>query len=102
MYANYLYKNINKEHKINNIIDGLKHNDILKIKNNLFNDLEEVALSLDNKLKEIFLDLINQKVNVHVSGSGPTLFVINPEKYEKNAIFSLKNVTIIETKTVMK
>ena len=73
----YKYNGDDKKEKIDNIINALKYCDIFSLKQNIFNDLTRVALSLNNQLENIFNDL-KTKTDIYLSGSGPTMFIINP------------------------
>ena len=79
VYKAYKYDGITKKDKIENIIKSLENCDIFSLKQNIFNDLTKVALSLNNELKEIFNNL-KTKTDIYLSGSGPTMFIINPTK----------------------
>lgn len=78
VYQNYIYKGISKKENIKNIIAALEINNINMLVNNIFNDLALVSISLNEELKEIYTTL-NYK-NLFVSGSGPTMFIINPSE----------------------
>ncbi len=78
IYKKYQYKNESKQDKINNIIDGLKENDIDKLNNNIFNDLEEVSLNSSKELNDLYLLLKKNGYKPFISGSGPSLFILNP------------------------
>ena len=78
VYKKYKYKNEPKAEKINNIIDALKEGDTSKLQNNIFNDLEEVSLSMSKELNELYTLLKDNGYKPFVSGSGPSMFIINP------------------------
>ncbi len=78
VYENYNYDGVSKKEKIDNIIDSLKNNDIDKLKQNIFNDLTVPALKLNKELKILYNNL-KKEYDVYLSGSGPTLFIINPK-----------------------
>lgn len=78
VYKKYKYNNESKEGKINNIIDALKTGDIEKLSNNIFNDLEEVSLSLSKDLNELYQVLRKNGYKPFVSGSGPSMYILNP------------------------
>ena len=88
VYKNYVYDNISKKNKIEKIIESLYNNNIEQLKNNIFNDLENVALALEPKLKAIYDLLLNNGLKPFVSGSGPTIFLINEDM---NKIDLIKN-----------
>ena len=98
VYKNYIYQKVNKEEKINNIIKALKTNDISLLKDNIFNDLESVALKLNKELKDIYDMVLSFNIKPYVSGSGPTIFLLNEdisvvnkikEKLDKDSFFYL-------------
>ncbi len=78
VYKKYKYKNEPKGERINNIIDALKENDLEKLGNNIFNDLEEVSLSLSKDLNDLYSLLKKNGYKPYVSGSGPSMFLLNP------------------------
>ena len=87
VYMHYKWDGQLKKDLINIVINSLKNNDIPLLKASIFNDLTQVALSLNTELSSIYNSLKN-KTNVYVSGSGPTMFIINPSDEIYN---SLKN-----------
>ncbi len=89
VYQNYVYLGESKEKKIYNLIEALKTNDILKLKENIFNDLAKIALSLSKELKELYDLLKEVGVHPYVSGSGPTMYLIAPTKEEIEKVKSV-------------
>ncbi len=79
VYKAYKYDGSNKEDKINNILNALENNDFYLLENNIFNDLTTPALGLNEELNDIY-SYLKQVSNIHLSGSGPTMFIINPTK----------------------
>lgn len=78
VYKNYVYEGISKEEKIKNIIDSLKEKNVEKLKENIFNDLEKTAIEVKPKLKASYEFLIHLGCHPYVSGSGPTMYLIDP------------------------
>lgn len=78
VYKNYKYKNEPKGTKINNIIDALKEGNIEKLSNNIFNDLQEISLSMSKELNDLYTLLKKNDYQPFVSGSGPSMFILNP------------------------
>ena len=78
VYKKYQYKNESKGQQINNIIDGLKEGNIEKLENNIFNDLQEISLSMSKELNELYTLLKKNGYKPFVSGSGPSMFILNP------------------------
>ena len=85
VYKEYKYDGKSKSDKINNIIDALKNDDVKALKENIFNDLTTPALKLNADLCKIYND-INKTTTVFLSGSGPTLFIVEPNKTIVNKI----------------
>ena len=63
-------------------IEALRWKRIPELKNNIFNDLEKVALNVSPILKSDFELIKSLGIDVHVSGSGPTMYVIDPTMEE--------------------
>lgn len=100
VYIHYKWDGKSKKEKINNIINSLNNNDISTLKANIFNDLSKAALALNKELNSIYNSLKNI-TNIYISGSGPTMFIIEPTdelynslKKEYNGIFIEKVYTI--------
>ena len=85
VYQNYKYDGISKSDKIDNIIEALRNGDIKLLKNNIFNDLTNPALELNSELKELYTEL-NVSNKAFLSGSGPTVYLIEPTKTLVNKI----------------
>lgn len=77
IYENYVYNGISKEIEINKLLDALKEKDVTRVDELIFNDLEKVALKLSNELQESFNKIKGLSYNPHVSGSGPTIFILD-------------------------
>lgn len=67
----------------------LKNNKIDFIINNAKNDLLKPALSLNSEFDKLYNDYKSNGINIHMSGSGPSLFIINPTESE---IKKIKNI----------
>lgn len=89
VYKNYKYKNEPKGTKINNIIDALKEGDIDKLSNNIFNDLQEISLSMSKELNDLYTLLKKNDYQPFVSGSGPSMFILNPSSEDIKKIREL-------------
>lgn len=81
VYEAYEFNGESKADKIEQIIHALRNKNVIELKENIFNDLEAVALKLSPNLSKVF-EKIKEKSQVYVSGSGPTMVVINPTKEE--------------------
>ncbi len=77
VYKAYTYDGSNKKEKIDNIVKAVKYCDTFSLKTNIFNDLTKTALTLNSDLKNIYDDL-REKTDIYLSGSGPTMFIIEP------------------------
>ena len=89
VYKNYEYKGINKEKELSNLLKALENNDLDLLKNNIFNDLGEVALSLNKDMENIFVKLSLIGLKVYVSGSGPTMYIL---EYNDEDLDIIKNM----------
>lgn len=77
VYKNYQYEKCDRSLNEINIINGLKNNDIDLINKNIFNDLNKTSLLLSSDLRYLYVKLQNI-TKTHISGSGPTMFILNP------------------------
>lgn len=89
VYSIYKWDNSNKMNKIDNLIKSLEHNDLELLENNIFNDLESCSLQLSNELNKLYNEYKKLGLKPHVSGSGPTIYFINPTKLEISLIKNL-------------
>ena len=76
------------------------YQEVLKGNLNLYNDLLEPALKVSKKLKTLYDKLIEHQLPVHLSGSGSTLFILNPSQTDIAIINTIKDITFIIKKTV--
>lgn len=74
VYDAYEYVYCNRDQALSNVIEGLKHNQIDLIKNNIFNDLSKVSV-YQTPLKDIYDDIIKLGYIPFLSGSGPTIYI---------------------------
>lgn len=96
VYELYQYDKVDKTNNINNIIEGLKTNNLKLIKDNIFNDLARVSVNMTS-LEDIYNDIKELGYDVYLSGSGPTLYILgeNPDlskikaKYEDLAVLNI-------------
>lgn len=89
VYQNYKYLMEDKKVKLDNIVKALKDNNITLLKENIFNDLSISALSLNKHLKEIYDAIKSKDIDVYISGSGPTMYLIEPTKEDEAIINSI-------------
>ena len=94
VYKNYEYKGINKEKELSNILKALENNDLDLLKNNIFNDLGEVALSLNKDMENIFVKLSLIGLKVYVSGSGPTMYILDYNDEDLDIIKSMFDASV--------
>ena len=78
VYKNYSYSGIRKEKELNNIIEGLKENNSTLVIDNIFNDLTKPALFVNEDLSKLYNKLKENGLKPRISGSGPTMYLINP------------------------
>lgn len=89
VYSIYKWDNSNKYSKITNIIKALENNDLVLLEENIFNDLENCSLQLSDELNDLFYKFKELELKPHVSGSGPSMFFINPKPDEITLIKSM-------------
>ena len=89
VYKKYVFENVSKADKLENIKNALKNQDIEALEKNVFNDLEKTALELSKELKNFYDLLIKNGLHPHVTGSGPTMYLINPTKEEIKTVRDL-------------
>lgn len=90
VYKNYIYEGISKKENIDNIINAIKNCDIFSLKQNIFNDLTKTAVKLNVELDLIYNDLA-KRTDIYLSGSGPTMFIINPTTEIVDYVFKQYN-----------
>lgn len=89
VYKKYEYKGISKEKEISNLLNAIENNNHDLLKENIFNDLGEVALSLNQEMENIFVKLSLIGLKVYVSGSGPTMYILD---YSDEELEIIKNM----------
>ena len=52
----------------------------------ILNDLENVSLKLSNELNDSFNKIKSLSYNPHISGSGPTIYILNVKSIDKKNI----------------
>lgn len=89
VYKKYNYENISKADKLENVKKALENKDIELLENNVFNDLENTALSMNKDLDSFFNLLKKNGLKPHITGSGPTIYILNPTIDEINKVKAL-------------
>ena len=102
VYSNYEWDKTDKTEKINNVVSALEQGDIELLKENIFNDLEKPALKLSEELYDLYMNLDELGLKPFISGSGPTIYLINPSDEDIvliNALLQPEDF-ILKTKTL--
>lgn len=81
VYQNYEYEGLENKERIDLTIEALKTNNLELLEENIFNDLTKPALKLNKELNLMFKKL-SKNHKIHLSGSGPTMFILNPKDKE--------------------
>lgn len=89
VYANYVYDNIDDNCTIEKIIKAMEEKDINLLDELIFNDLENVAIRIEPRLKEIFDKISGLSYIPHVSGSGPSIYILNAKTLDMETIKNL-------------
>lgn len=92
VYQNYKYDGESKKESIDNILKALKNNNSKLLKENLFNDLSLPALNLNKDMQDIYIKLSLVDLNPFVSGSGPTMFILNPKESDIELVKTILDV----------
>ena len=101
VYQNYVWSGLSKELNINALLESIKNKDVDKVDELIFNDLENVSLKLSSELNESFNKIKSLSYNPHISGSGPTIFILNVKSVDKRNIEELfPNYQIILCNTI--
>lgn len=82
-------KKNNYTNELQNLLEALNENNYEKLNENIFNDLFDSAIFIEPKLLEIKSQLEKFAKNVHMSGSGSTLFIISKDKKQLKKIKKL-------------
>lgn len=90
VYDNYIYNGISKNVELQNLLEAIKNKDYDEIDKWIFNDLQETALRLSPALAELFQKIDNLSYIPHISGSGPTIFLLNAKYVD------LENIKVLD------
>ncbi len=94
VYKNYKYEGISKDKELSNLLKALENDDLELLKNNIFNDLGDVALKLSNDMNNIFVKLSLLGLKVYVSGSGPTMYILDYDNDNLDIIKEMLDASI--------
>lgn len=89
VYQNYVYSGEYKQNQIRSLIEALSTMDYDQIDELIFNDLQETALKLSPALEELYNKIDGLSYIPHISGSGPTLFILNAKYIDLENIKAL-------------
>jgi len=77
-----------KPHDVNILISYLKRNDVPSLNRNIYNQLIEIVMNSYGLVSGFKADLLKSGLkNVHMSGSGATLFTTFKKESEAQAVF---------------
>lgn len=77
VYQNYQYEVCDRSVYEENIYKALKENNSQLLDEYIFNDLNKTSLLLSSDLRYSYT-VLSKYNKVHISGSGPTMFILNP------------------------
>ena len=89
VYQNYVYDGISKNVELENLLAAIKNKDFDEIDQWIFNDLESTALRLSPELEEIYRKIEGLSYVPHISGSGPTIFILDAKYVDLENIKAL-------------
>lgn len=84
-----VFKAYSENQKLNYV--GFLNKDINFVLSNLKNDLLYPACSLNKDLSELYKKLKKKGLNVSLTGSGPTLFIVNPTEQDIKKVKEILN-----------
>ena len=90
VYQNYIFDGVSKKVELQNLLEAIKNKNFEEIDQWVFNDLQDTALALSPELAEIYQKIENLSYIPHVSGSGPTIFLLDA-KY-----IDLENIKVLD------
>ena len=89
IYQNYHWSGISKNTMIQKLITAIQEKDFDLMDEYIFNDLQEVALTTSPELAEVFHKIEGLSYVPHVSGSGPSIFILNAKTIDMENIKAL-------------
>ncbi len=91
VYAKYVYSGVPKNQELKLLLDAINNKNFEEIDKFIFNDLEKVAISLNPKLEELYNKIDDLSYVPHISGSGPTIFILNTKYADMEIIKEIDN-----------
>lgn len=89
VYDNYVYDGVSKNVPIQKLITAIQEKKYDLIDEYIFNDLEATALKICPPLAEIFQKIDSLSYIPHMSGSGPSLYILNAKSIDLENIKTL-------------
>lgn len=91
IYDAYQWDGIDKRYWIEKLIQGLKDQDINILDEYAFNDLDKTILKTHPKLNEIYEKIKGLSYVPHISGSGPTIFILDAKQVDLENVKAILN-----------
>lgn len=96
VYKNYVYEKKDRTSNIENIIKGLRTENITLLNQNIFNDLESSAHQLEPYLSQTKSKIEELGYPLFQSGSGPTHFILK-KNINKKLYLTIDNIKAYQT-----
>lgn len=95
VYAKYVYNGVPKNQELKLLLEAINNKNFEQIDKTIFNDLEKVAVSLNPKLEELYNKIDNLSYIPHISGSGPTIFILNAKYVDMEIIKGIDDTLLL-------
>ncbi|MDE7263199.1 MAG: 4-(cytidine 5'-diphospho)-2-C-methyl-D-erythritol kinase [Anaeroplasmataceae bacterium] len=82
VYQNYQFDGSSKQAMIQRLLEAIRSKDFDEIDSCIFNDLESVSLKLSPELEELYKKIEALSYIPHISGSGPSIFILNAKSVD--------------------
>lgn len=89
VYEHYEWDGISKQATIQKLIEAVQNRDIELMDEYIFNDLEATALKMSPNLADIFHKIEGLSYIPHISGSGPSIFILDAKSIDLENIKAL-------------
>lgn len=89
IYEHYQYDGISKTSIIQKLISAVEEKNFELMDEYIFNDLQTVALNMSSELAEIFHKIEGLSYVPHISGSGPSIYILNAKTVDLENIKNL-------------